>query len=52
MVNYEFLGNMREDAMLINTSQGNLVYQDALLDKLNTCPKFWVGTDVYDGEPT
>ena len=52
MVNYEFLGKMKGDAMLINTSQGDLVYQDALLAKLEACPKFWVGTDVYDGEPT
>ena len=52
MVNAEFLGKMKPNAMLINTSRGNVVDEEALLAKLESCPDFWVGTDVYNGEPT
>lgn len=52
MVNEEFLGKMKDDAVFINTSRGNVVNEDALLAKLEACPKFWVGTDVFNGEPT
>lgn len=52
MVNAEFLGKMKPDAMLINTSRGAVVVEEALLEKLEACPDFWVGTDVYNGEPT
>lgn len=43
---------MKDDAMLINTSRGDLVNEAALVAKLEACPNFWVGTDVYCGEPT
>ena len=49
MVNEDFLRKMKTDAMLINTSHGNLVNEDALLAKLEACPDFWVGTDSYNG---
>ena len=52
MVNAEFLGKMKPDAMFINTSRGNVVDEEALLAKLESCPAFWVGTDVFNGEPT
>ena len=52
MVNAEFLGKMKADAMFINTSRGACVDEVALLAKLEACPDFWVGTDVYLGEPT
>lgn len=52
MVNEEFLGKMKSDGMLINTSRGNVINEEALLAKLESCPNFWVGTDVYNGEPT
>ncbi len=52
MVNADFLGKMKADAMFINTSRGNVVDEAALLAKLESCPNFWVGTDVYNGEPT
>lgn len=52
MVNEEFLSKMKDDAVFINTSRGNVVNEDALLAKLEACPKFWVGTDVFNGEPT
>lgn len=34
MVNAEFLGKMKPDAMLINTARGNVVDEEALLAKL------------------
>lgn len=43
---------MKSDGMLINTSRGNVINEEALLAKLESCPNFWVGTDVYNGEPT
>ena len=52
MVNEDFLRKMKTDAMLINTSHSNLVNEDALFAKLEACPDFWVGTDVYNGEPS
>ena len=51
MVNQEFLSKMKDDAMLINTSRGDVVDEEALLAKLEACPNFWVGTDVFKGEP-
>ena len=52
MVNEAFLAKMKADAVLINTSRGNVVSDDALLAKLEACPNFWVGTDVFNGEPS
>ena len=52
MVNEDFLGKMKDDAVLINTTRGSLVHEEALLAKLNACPNFWFGTDVYVGEPS
>lgn len=37
---------------MINTSRGAVVDEDALLAKLESCPNFWVGTDVFNGEPS
>jgi len=52
MVNAEFLNKMKPDGMLINTSRGSVVDEDALLAKLEECKDFWVGTDVFNGEPS
>lgn len=52
MVNADFLGKMKPNSVFINTSRGNVVDEEALLAKLESCPDFWVGTDVYLGEPT
>ena len=52
MVNAAFLDKMKNDAILINTSRGDLIDEAALLAKLEACPNFWVGTDVFVGEPT
>ena len=51
IVNVDFLSKMKSDAVLINTSRGDIVDEDVLLAKLESCPNFWVGTDVYNGEP-
>lgn len=52
MVNADFLAQMKEDAVLLNTSRGNVVVDEALLAKLESCPNFWYGTDVFNGEPS
>ena len=52
MVNEDFLGKMKPDSVLINTARGSVVNETALLAKLESCPNFWVGTDVFVGEPT
>lgn len=52
MVNQDFLSKMKSDAVLINTARGNLVDEDALHAKLEACSDFWVGSDVFNGEPS
>ena len=52
LVNKTFLDKMKNDAVLINTARGNCVVDADLLAKLESCPDFWVGTDVFNGEPT
>jgi phosphoglycerate dehydrogenase-like enzyme len=43
---------MKNDGVLINTARGNCIVDEDLLEKLNSNPDFWVGTDVFNGEPT
>lgn len=43
---------MKPDGVLINTARGNCVVDEDLLAKLEECKDFWVGTDVFNGEPT
>lgn len=45
------LGLMRDDAILINTSRGEVIDQDALLVKLKEGKFFGVGLDVMTPEP-
>lgn len=52
MVNKAFLDKMKPDGVLINTSRGNVVDEDALLAKLEECKGFWCGLDVFNGEPS
>lgn len=52
MVNSDFLGKMKENAVLINTSRGDVIDEDALLAKLEACKGFWCGLDVFKGEPS
>lgn len=43
---------MKSDAVLINTARGNCVVDEDLLAKLEENKDFWVGTDVFNGEPS
>lgn len=52
LVNKAFLDKIKPDGVLINTARGNVVVDEDLLEKLNQNPDFWVGTDVFNGEPT
>jgi len=51
MVNKDFLNKMKKDAILINTSRGAVINEADLLAHLDANKDFWVGTDVYMGEP-
>ncbi|MEH7457634.1 lactate dehydrogenase [Bacillus pseudomycoides] len=52
MINEEFLGKMKNEAILINTSRGELQDNEAILKAIeeNTIAGF--GTDVFEGEST
>ncbi|MCY4051385.1 MAG: NAD(P)-binding domain-containing protein [Gammaproteobacteria bacterium] len=50
MVNREFLSKMKRGAMLINTSRGDLVDEEALVDAMNS-RGIRAGLDVYNNEP-
>lgn len=52
MINAEFLGKMKKDGVLINTSRGNLVNDKDLIAHLNANKNFWFGADVLNGEPS
>ncbi len=51
MVNADFLSSMKPDAILINTSRGEVVDEAALLNALNNTD-LRAGLDVFDNEPT
>ena len=50
LVNREFLGQMRDGAILLNTSRGDVVDEPALLQAMNT-KSIRAGVDVYANEP-
>ena len=50
MVNQSFLSQMKDGAILINSSRGELVDEAALLEAINT-KGIRVGLDVYNNEP-
>ena len=50
LVNQTFLDQMKQGAMLINTSRGALIDEDALL-KAMTAKGLRLGLDVYNSEP-
>lgn len=50
MVNRDFLSKMKQGALLINTSRGDLVDEDALIDAMEN-RGIRAGLDVYDQEP-
>ena len=51
LVNKDFLGHMKPDGVLINTSRGTVVNEVDLLAHLEANKGFWFGTDVFNGEP-
>jgi D-3-phosphoglycerate dehydrogenase len=50
MIDGRLLGSMKEGAILLNTSRGNVVAEDALLEALET-RGLRAGLDVYPSEP-
>jgi D-3-phosphoglycerate dehydrogenase / 2-oxoglutarate reductase len=50
LVNEEFLASMKEGAILVNTSRGEIVDRDALLAAIDN-KGIRVALDVYQGEP-
>jgi D-3-phosphoglycerate dehydrogenase len=51
MIDAEFLGRMRPGAILINTSRGDVLNEDAVLAAIDD-RGLRVGIDVFDAEPT
>jgi glyoxylate reductase len=51
MVNADFLSKMKPNAVLVNTSRGGVVDQDALYDALNSKRIFAAALDVTEPEP-
>ena len=50
-LNYDRIGMMRDDAIVINSSRGSVIVDDALINALKTGKLSAVGLDVFDGEP-
>lgn len=50
MVNKEFLKNVKNNATIINTSRGDIVVDNDLIEAMNE-KNIWAGVDVYNGEP-
>jgi D-3-phosphoglycerate dehydrogenase len=51
MFNADAFGRMREDAVLVNTSRGPVVDEDAITDALESSRLFAAGLDVFWDEP-
>ena len=51
LVNTEFLDKLRHDVILINTSRGNVIDENALFKKLNAHPTMTAILDVWKNEP-
>ena len=51
LIDRERLARMRPDAILINTSRGDVVDSDALIEALTHGTIRAAGLDVYEGEP-
>lgn len=51
IVDSGFLDKLSSDAILVNTSRGEVIDESALHKKLNVCQEFRVVLDVWGGEP-
>lgn len=51
MINKDFLRNVKENAVIINTSRGDIVDDEALIEAMNT-KNIRVGLDVFNNEPS
>ena len=51
LINKETIAKMKDGAVLINTSRGNNVDEDALLDAIESGKLRGAGLDVYASEP-
>lgn len=51
LINRERIALMHRDAILVNTSRGGVIDDDALVDALKTGVIAAAGLDVYNGEP-
>jgi glyoxylate reductase len=51
LIGAEQLARMKQTAVLVNTSRGPVVDEEALADALEAGTIFAAGLDVYDGEP-
>lgn len=51
LINSARLAIMKPDAILVNTSRGPVVDEEALVDHCRTHPEFKVGLDVFEDEP-
>jgi erythronate-4-phosphate dehydrogenase len=51
LVNAAFLARLKRDAVLINTSRGQVIDEPALSDFLDACPQACAVLDVWSGEP-
>jgi D-3-phosphoglycerate dehydrogenase len=51
LIDRETIGKMKDGAVLINTSRGNNIDEDALLEALNSGKLRAAGLDVYANEP-
>ena len=52
MVNAEFLGKMKKNGVLLNTSRGDIINEADLIAHLDANPDFYYACDVYQGEPS
>lgn len=51
MIGKEEISRMKDNAVLVNCSRGNIVDEDALADALKTGKLFGAGVDVFASEP-
>ena len=51
LINLERLRLMKPDAVLVNSSRGPVIDEEALVEHLKANPEFRVGLDVFENEP-